>query len=279
MEARAVPPGTDGDRRGRRGALGGAADRTARFKGVDPDSPERIATAALDVGRALADPAIMRILRPQTLVVLGVATGLSILSSALSYSFAMSRAKSNVLALAVYLNTTYWFAWALLAPAIIHLARRFRFDRLTWRRALAVHVPALLAACFAHIALSVGARVWRRLRARGLDVLDDGARHLPDAGGLGDDDLLRDRRRHVHAVDYQRAALERQVHAARLETSLARGATAGAAAPAAPALSLQHAARHLGADAPRRRRRRPHDRAARRPAACVARTSARRKSR
>ncbi len=157
-------------------------------------------------------------MRPQTLVILGVAIGLSILSSALTYSFAMTSAKAN-LAHAVYLNTTYWFAWVLLSPAIIHLARRFRFDRLTWRRALAVHVPALLAACFAHIALSVGARIWGGYAREGwtfwmavrdsyLTQVDWEMMTYCAIVGV------------VHAVDYRRAAVERQVHAARLEASL-----------------------------------------------------------
>jgi len=156
--------------------------------------------------------------RPQTLLILGVTVGLSVLSSALSFSFAQTSAGGNLVR-AVYLNTTYWLAWAVVAPLVIRLARRFRFDRQTWRKALAVHVPAMLAACFVHVALSVGARLWAgygregwtfwaALRDLYLNNVDWEMMTYCAIVGI------------THAVDYRRAAVEREVQAAHLETRL-----------------------------------------------------------
>ena len=160
----------------------------------------------------------MRSARPPTFLIFGVAAGLTVLSSALSYNFAMTPSWRN-LGRAVYLNATYWFAWALLAPLIIRLARRFRFDRNTWRTAVAVHLPALLIVCFAHVLLSVGARalggylregwtLWMTVRDSYLTQVDWEMMTYCAIVGI------------THAVDYRRAAVERQVHAAQLETSL-----------------------------------------------------------
>src|SRR5262245_40804647 len=44
-----------------------------------------------------------------------------------------------------------WYVWALLSLVIMRLARRFPFERQTWRRALAVHLPASAIVAFAHI--------------------------------------------------------------------------------------------------------------------------------
>src|SRR5262249_57485886 len=38
-----------------------------------------------------------------------------------------------------------WYVWALLAPAIAWLARRFAIERRSWLRSLLVHLPARLS--------------------------------------------------------------------------------------------------------------------------------------
>lgn len=55
------------------------------------------------------------------------------------------------------LNLAYWWAWALLAPIVLWLARRFPFDRGMWWRSIPVHLAAVLALTFAHILMSEGA--------------------------------------------------------------------------------------------------------------------------
>jgi signal transduction histidine kinase len=49
------------------------------------------------------------------------------------------------------LNAFYWFTWAAVAPLIVWLAVRFRFERQGWPRALAVHVPAVVVFAELHI--------------------------------------------------------------------------------------------------------------------------------
>jgi two-component system, LytTR family, sensor kinase len=61
-----------------------------------------------------------------------------------------------------------------------------------------------------------------------------------------------------HAVLYYRESRDRAVRASQLETQLVEARLVHAPAAAPPALPLQHAARHLGADAPRRRGCRTH---------------------
>ena len=46
-----------------------------------------------------------------------------------------------------------WYIWGLLSPLILLLARRFRFERCAWRRALLVHLPASLLFALLHLAL------------------------------------------------------------------------------------------------------------------------------
>lgn len=180
--------------------------------------PEQRGTTVLDEGLTVTDPAYMRLSRSQILLIVGIAGLLSVLSSALSYSFALTSTRAD-LARAVYLNTTYWFAWALLTPPILYVARRFRIERQTWPRALAAHVPAMLAACFAHVFLSMAARAWAGYLREGwtfwmavrdsyLTQVDWEMMTYAAIVGIS------------HAAHYQRAAIERQVQAARLETSL-----------------------------------------------------------
>src|SRR5262245_37239892 len=37
------------------------------------------------------------------------------------------------------LNVTYWYAWAVLVPGMLWMARRYRIERNTWKRAAAMH--------------------------------------------------------------------------------------------------------------------------------------------
>ena len=94
-------------------------------------------------------------------VVLGVATLLAVLSSALAVSFtrALGRPVTNWTAL-VFLNATYWYVWALFTPSIVWISQHFRFERQGLVRALLVHVPSVAIFSFAHIAVMTGAQWW-----------------------------------------------------------------------------------------------------------------------
>jgi sensor histidine kinase YesM len=49
----------------------------------------------------------------------------------------------------VLAGLTDWYVWAALAPAVVWLARRFRFGQSTWRTSLAFHAPASIVVGFA----------------------------------------------------------------------------------------------------------------------------------
>lgn len=59
-------------------------------------------------------------------------------------------------ALAVWLTCGY--SWAILTPAVLFVARRFRFGRATWLRALLVHIPLSVFFGLAVLALYTGLR-------------------------------------------------------------------------------------------------------------------------
>ncbi len=90
-----------------------------------------------------------------------VATALGIGSSFLAWQFTLmvghEPASWRTL---VILNCTYWYVWALFTPAICWLSQHFRFERQTWLRALAVHVPSVLVFSVAHIAALEGVQWW-----------------------------------------------------------------------------------------------------------------------
>lgn len=46
-----------------------------------------------------------------------------------------------------------WYLWAALSPFILWLARRYRFERETWRQSLFVHLPAGVLFALLHLAL------------------------------------------------------------------------------------------------------------------------------
>jgi two-component system LytT family sensor kinase len=92
-------------------------------------------------------------------LVIGVATVLGLFSSFQSYNYVLLFTERkpqmwHVLAL----NFTFWYAWALLVPVVLWLARRYRFERSSWRRSAAVHAVGLVAVIFAHAVITVSVR-------------------------------------------------------------------------------------------------------------------------
>jgi two-component system LytT family sensor kinase len=93
-------------------------------------------------------------------VVLGVATLLGLISSALAIQFTHAVGKSAAKWQSlVILNCAYWYVWALFTPCIVCLSQRFRLERQGLTRAILVHVPAVALFSFAHIA-AMGAVQW-----------------------------------------------------------------------------------------------------------------------
>jgi two-component system LytT family sensor kinase len=93
-------------------------------------------------------------------IIFAVATALGFFSGFQAYYFVSTfgeRPASFPLLLA--LNLSYWYSWAILAPAIVWLARRFPFERRAWELSVAVHVLGVVSATLAHVGLTVGSHI------------------------------------------------------------------------------------------------------------------------
>ena len=93
-------------------------------------------------------------------LILGVSTVLGIFSTFQAYNYVtlFGERKPHMLLHLLALNVTYWYAWAVLVPGILWLARRYRFERHTWRRAAAVHTLGVVVFTFAHAVITVSMR-------------------------------------------------------------------------------------------------------------------------
>src|SRR5688572_20144562 len=117
---------------------------------------------ALEAARPIVDSEEMERPRPPIgpLRILGVATGLGIFSALQAYNYVnLLSNREQPFYLLLALNVSYWYAWALLVPGILWLARRHRFGRLTWRRAALMHAFGVVAATFSHAVITVSAHV------------------------------------------------------------------------------------------------------------------------
>jgi two-component system, LytTR family, sensor kinase len=93
-------------------------------------------------------------------LIFGVATVLGIFSTFQAYnyvSFFTERRPSFPMLLA--LNVTYWYAWAVVAPGILWLARRYRFERQAWTRAAVAHTFGVFGFTCLHTMLTVSCRL------------------------------------------------------------------------------------------------------------------------
>jgi LytS/YehU family sensor histidine kinase len=118
------------------------------------------------------------------------------------------------------MNLVVWCGWPLVAPIIFALARRYRFARHTWQRALLVHLPASLAVTSVHIACVASGRfvlqtLWGVQASWSGNLYDAFFRTLDfelpvywALVGL------------QHALDYHSELGERELRAAQLETRL-----------------------------------------------------------
>src|SRR4051794_3485289 len=118
-------------------------------------------TGLLDASAATADSSRMhRSPGPIRLSwIFGVASGLGAFSTliAFSYKFFFAETKTPYTAL-VALNFSYWYSWAVLVPGILWLARRYPFERHTWARGVAAHVPGVVVFTVAHAVLATSCR-------------------------------------------------------------------------------------------------------------------------
>jgi LytS/YehU family sensor histidine kinase len=94
------------------------------------------------------------------LLTVGVSTALGVFSALLAYHYVTYiRERPQPFTALLALNTTYWYSWAVLVPAILWMARRYTFSRDTWRLSAAVHAVSVVVFTAAHTALAVTARV------------------------------------------------------------------------------------------------------------------------
>lgn len=113
-------------------------------------------------------------------------------------------------------SLTSWYAWALLAPAILWLAKRFRFERPVW-------VGSLLAHLAVGVVFAVGHALLEHLAGRALPWLPEVSLSLPFVVGRLHGNLLT----YLaivggwNLVEAFRRARERELRASRLEARLA----------------------------------------------------------
>ncbi len=123
-------------------------------------------TNDLDAPRVGRDSRVMhpRIGHVRPRVIFGVATALGCFSGFQAYYYVSSFTEWPAsLPFLLALNLGYWYSWACLTPAILWLSRWAPFERNTWKRAVAVHIPGVFIFTLSHIALTVGSQtavVW-----------------------------------------------------------------------------------------------------------------------
>jgi signal transduction histidine kinase len=99
-------------------------------------------------------------LRVSPRLIAGVATGLGIFSTFQAYNYvSLFTEHDPSFPMLLLLNVTYWYAWALLVPAMLWMARRFRFDRHSWPRAVLAHLPAVVVVTALHAVMTVSIRM------------------------------------------------------------------------------------------------------------------------
>jgi hypothetical protein len=199
-------------------------------------------------------------------LIAGVATALGIFSAFQAYNY-VSRftEKQPSFPMLLMLNATYWYAWAVLVPGMIWIARRYRFGRHIWPKAVGVHLLAVVAFTFMHAVLTIAMRL----------PIDQYFGHASTFGAEFQElfFLYFDWEMMTywavvglsHAIDFHNEARERELTTAQLQTRLAEASLQSLqrqlhphflfntlhtiAAATASTFSLQHAAYDLGADA------------------------------
>lgn len=156
-------------------------------------------------------------------LIFGVATVLGIFSSFQAYNYvSLFTERAPMMPHLLALNMTYWYAWAVLVPGILWVARRHRFERHTWRRAVGIHAMAVVLFTFVHAVLTVTSRI---PLAAALDIqIGPWSSELQRLFFLNFDWEMMTYWTVVglsHALDYHRESQERALTAAQLETRLA----------------------------------------------------------
>ncbi|MCC6991819.1 MAG: sensor histidine kinase [Acidobacteria bacterium] len=96
-------------------------------------------------------------------LIFGAATLLGLFSTFQAYyyvsTFATVPSKESTFPHLLLLNFNYWYSWALVAPAVLWLARRFPLERATWTRSGPAHLAGVFAATLAHVTFVMVGRI------------------------------------------------------------------------------------------------------------------------
>jgi signal transduction histidine kinase len=180
---------------------------------------------ALDLQRASADISVMDwpSRRISLVKIFAVATAFGIFSGLQAYNYiTLFTDQKQPFHVLLALNITYWYAWAVLVPGMLWMARRYRFGRHTWKRAAAMHVVGVIVVTLAHAALTVTCRVLIMKALAGRDV--SWLMYFQQLFFLNFDWEMMTYWAVVglsHALDFHRESQERELTAAQLSTRLA----------------------------------------------------------
>jgi len=136
--------------------------KTADPSDYDDLLPRSTPGHSLDVRSGSVDIAVMDwpSRRISLVRIFAVATAFGIFSGLQAYNYVtLFTDRKQPFHILLALNVTYWYAWAVLVPGVLWMARRYRFGRHTWKRAAAMHVAGVIVCTLAHAALTVTCRV------------------------------------------------------------------------------------------------------------------------
>ena len=155
--------------------------------------------------------------------IFAVATAFGIFSGLQAYNYiTLFTDRKQPFHILLALNITYWYAWAVLVPGMLWMARRYRFGRHTWKRAAKMHVGGVIVFTLAHALLWVTCRVFIMKALAGRDV--SWTMHFQELFFLNFDWEMMTYWAVVglsHALDFHRESQERELTAAQLRTRLA----------------------------------------------------------
>jgi len=155
--------------------------------------------------------------------IFAVATAFGIFSGLQAYNYiTLFTDRKQPFHILLALNITYWYAWAVLVPGMLWMARRYRFGRHTWKRAAAMHAGGVVVFTLAHAALAVTCRVLIMKAFAERDV--SWWMYFQELFFLNFDWEMMTYWAVVglsHALDFHRESQERELTAAQLRTRLA----------------------------------------------------------
>jgi two-component system, LytTR family, sensor kinase len=179
----------------------------------------------LDVQSGSADISVMDwpSRRISLFKIFAVATAFGIFSGLQAYNYiTLFTDRKQPFHILLALNVTYWYAWAVLVPGMLWMARRYRFGRHTWKRAAGMHVVGVILFTLAHAALAVTCRLLIMKALAGRDV--SWWMYFQELFFLNFDWEMMTYWAIVglsHALDFHRESQDRELTAAQLRTRLA----------------------------------------------------------